>query len=126
MLDEKLVFDEKAAVTASRVSTNILDLGAIEEAGRGAPKFVNIEVDAAFDSSANTLAVDLVSDPAVEPDAADVVMGIVPAVAASELTLGKKWKVPLPSEGLARFVGLSYTAAAALSGGSITAYLSLI
>ncbi len=126
MIDGKLIFDEAAAVTTDRVSTNILDLGEIEEAGRGAPKYLNIEVVTGFTSSAETLAVNLISAAGAEPDAADIVQGVVPPIAASEMVAGKILaKVPLPSEGLEDHVGLSYDTSDVLAEGTINAYITL-
>ncbi len=125
-IDEKLIFDEEQAVTTAKVSANIIDLGSITEGGKGAPKFINIMVQTAFTTSTHTLAVNLITSSVTDPIAANILAGVLPATAASSLvTPGLVAKLPLPSVGLQRYVGLSYVTNTAVAAGKVTAFLSI-
>ena len=128
IIDSKLTFDDAQAVTTAKVSANILDLGSITQGGRGTQLFINIYVNTAFSSDTETIQIDLICDTTV-PTAGDTLMTILMPTAVNSIAglhaAGLIAKVPLPSTGLDRYVGLSYVVPTAVATGKFTAFLSL-
>ena len=126
MRDAKLIFDDCVAVADDRLSTNVLNTGAVEEFGRGSQLFIEIWLKTAFTSTANTLEISLISDDTTPTDA-DKVMVVLPALPTSAMqTPGLLAKVPIPSKGMKSLTALYYDVSATLADGEITAHLTLI
>jgi hypothetical protein len=124
ILDKKLIFSSEQAITASAASTDTVDLGATGlDIGQGNPIYLEVWLDTAFDTSANTLTIDLQDGATV--NGSDAVMTVLPATATSSLlTPGLLVKVSLP-EGLNRHIRLYYTCSAGLTSGKINAFLTI-
>ena len=121
------IFEEAKAVTVARI-TDYLDLGSLTEAGRGSPKFINVYVDTAFSSDTETIQIDLITSSGV-PTAGYSMMTVLMPTAVDSISglhqAGRIAKVPLPSEGLERYVALSYVVPTEVATGKFTAFLSL-
>jgi hypothetical protein len=125
MRDSKLIFDDSAAITTARVTSD-LKLADITEAGRGSQLFINVYLTTAFSSDTDVFQIDLITSSGV-PTAGNALMTILPATAVSGLqTPGLIAKMPLPSVGLEAYVGLSLVIPVELATGTISAFLSLI
>jgi len=126
MIDSKLVMSDAQAVTTTAVSTNEIDFGVNgEDIGEGNPIYVEVYLDTAFGTSANTLTVTL-QDSANGTDYADKVV-VVPATATSKLLaadVGRLVRISLPAD-LRRFIAMNYTASSALTDGKVSAFLTI-
>jgi len=123
-MDEKLIFSDAQAITVSAQSSNDIDLGAAGlDIGAGTPIYLNIFLDTAFTTSANTLAITLRHGTTSKPDT--TILTVLEATATSSLlTVGLLRKIALPND-LAEFIDLYYTCSTTLAAGKITAFLSL-
>ena len=126
ILDKQLVFSEAQAITVSALSENTLDFGVTGlDIGQGTPIYLEVWLDTAFDTSANTLTIDLYDGATVGAVAKH--MEVLPATATSSLlaaNVGLLAKVALPNDML-RHVALYYTCSAALTSGKINAFLTI-
>ena len=124
IIDSKLVLSDGQAITASAASDNEIDFGAAGlDIGQGNPIYLEVWLDTAFDTSANTLTITLKDS----PDGTTYTdrMVVLPAKATSALlTAGKLQKVALPYN-LARYIELYYTVSAGLTSGKINAFLTI-
>lgn len=120
------MLSEAQAITVSAASENTIDLGATGlDIGQGNPIYLEVWLDTAFDTSADTLTIALQDGATV--GGSDAVMTILPATATSALlaaNVGLLAKVALP-EGLNRHIRLYYTASAGLTSGKINAFLTI-
>jgi len=123
-MDSKLILSDGQAITASAASDNEIDFGAAGlDIGQGNPIYLEVWLDTAFDTSANTLTITLKDS----PDGTTYTdrMVVLPAKATSALlTAGKLQKVALPYN-LARYIELYYTVSAGLTSGKINAFLTI-
>jgi len=124
IMDSKLILSDGQAITASAASDNEIDFGAAGlDIGQGNPIYLEVWLDTAFDTSANTLTITLKDS----PDGTTYTdrMVVLPAKATSALlTAGKLQKVALPYN-LARYIELYYTVSAGLTSGKINAFLTI-
>jgi len=124
ILDKQLIFSDGQAVTVTAASENEIDCGAASlNLGQGNPIFIEVWLDTAFDTSANTLTIELKDSP--DGDTYTSRMTILPATATSSLlTAGLLRKVSLP-EGMARYLELYYTCSTTLASGKLNAFLTI-
>ena len=124
--DVNMIFDEAIAVTTSKVGSNVIDIGAITDAAKGSPIYINIYCDTAFTSAANSLTVKLISSTAEAVGATDNAIEILPATLASAMSAaGKLKKVALPEGVTGPYINLYYLATTALAAGKITTFLTI-
>lgn len=124
--DAKLFFDDAQAVTTSKLSANVIDIGDISDVAKGSPVYVNIYVDTAFSSDTEQVTIDLVASTGAAMTAGDKVMELVPATAASSLTsAGLLKRVALPEGMSGNYIGVYYTATTAVASGKFTTFLSI-
>jgi hypothetical protein len=128
LVDIKHYFSEAQAITTSKISDNIIDLGAMGQAGAGSQVFINVYVDTAFSSDTETMDIWLVTSSAAVTVGGTKVLNLKNAIAVDSISglheAGKLVKVPLPSLGLSTYIGLAYIATTALATGKLTAFLS--
>jgi len=124
ILDKQMILSEGQAVTSTAVSTNSIDFGAANlDPGQGNPIYLEVWLDTAFDTSADTLTITL-QEGATVGALADT-LTIMPATATSALlTPGLLVKISLP-EGLLRHIGLNYTVSSGLTSGKLNAFLTI-
>ena len=124
IMDSKLILSDAQAITASAASDNEIDFGAAGlDIGQGNPIYLEVWLDTAFDTSANTLTISLYDSP--DGTTYTERMVVLPAKATSALlTAGKLQKVALPYN-LARYIELYYTCSAGLTSGVINAFLTI-
>ena len=129
ILDKQLVFSDGQAVTANAYSTNSIDLGAAGlELGMGTPLYLEVWLDTAFDTSADTLTIEL-RDGTTAGGCTNKVMELLPAIATSALlaaNVGLLVKVPLP-EGMSisNVLKLHYAVSAGLTSGKLNAFITI-
>lgn len=124
--DASLTFSKAQALTASAVSSNILDGNAVKEFARGQPLYLNVYLDTIFSAADDTLAVGLAASSGATPGAGDVFQTIMPARSASTMiTTGLLWRQALPQDIPYEQLALYYTVTTTLASGKITAFLSL-
>lgn len=126
ILDTNLLFCNDQAITASAVSTNILDGKAIRDFGRGQEVYLNIYTTTIFTSTvANELSVQIISSSGADPTSSNVFNTIFRRSSSllqqTGLTYRAPWPVGVPYERVA----LYFLATTALAAGKVTAFLTL-
>lgn len=124
ILDKYMILSDGQAITTTAASDNEVDFGAAShDVDQGTPIYLEVWLDTAFDTSANTLTIAL-------QDSADGTsyttrMTILEATATSSLlTAGLLRKISLPND-LARYIRLYYTCSTTLASGVINAFLTI-
>jgi len=124
--DAILILSENQAITATEASTNEIDFGAAGlDIGKGNPIYLELWLDTAFTTSANTLTVAL--QDGTDGTTYTTRMTILEATATSSLlaaNVGLLRKFSLPND-LARYIRLYYTVSAALAAGKVNAFLTI-
>ena len=124
--DAQNLFSDAQALTATAVSTNVIDLGVDRDVGAGEPMAVMITVDVAadFTTGDETYQIDIQTGSTATPTT--VIARRIPVVTASNATsdlgLGKKIVIPLPKEN-ARYLRLNYTLGGTTPSVTLTAAL---
>lgn len=134
MTDYKTTLFDGQAVTNADVKSTILDVGDIEDVGKGpTKKFINVEVDTAFseDSSGEYMRIDLIASSGADPATSDKIMEILPSTAVSTgsalLSKGPLLSFPIPPgvlNGYDRF-GIAVIVTSALATGKLNARVDL-
>lgn len=122
--DEKLYFDKDAALTGSRMSANVINLGVIRDIAKGSPVYLNLLVTTAFTSATyvTTVSIAVSSNTPNSGDAVPVGYGF----AHSKLTKGYLFRTALPEEILTqKKISLSYANTTAAAAGKISAFLTI-
>jgi len=126
LIDSNLRFCNDQAITASAISTNIIDGKAVRDIGRGQPIYLNVYLTTVFTTAANSLTIQLVSSSAADPGASDVYMDVMKArLASAMLTTGLLLRMALPEDIPYQKLGLYFLATTSLVAGKITAFLTL-
>jgi hypothetical protein len=120
-LDQKNIYCEDQAVTTSAASSTNIDVGAAGlDIGLGTPVWLLVLLTTPFDTSANTLTVELRHSATDGSYATGWVL--LPARATSLLlTRGVLFSGPVPG-GLKRYSQLYFTCSAALTSGTISGF----
>lgn len=128
MFDAQNQFSAAQALTATAVSTNVVDLGAARNIGKGEPMavvFCTI-VAADFTTGDETYQIDIQSGATATPT--KVVARRIPVVTASNVTsdlgLGKIVVVPLPLDSVDRFLRINYTLGGTTPTWTVTSFLT--
>lgn len=141
--DKELMFEDNVALTATRISTNVYDLGPLGtsvaradsgitventgyDLGAGEPLFIFIMVDQDDDfasAGASTLTITLESDSTADLATSPTVHWTSEAIAKATLVKGYTIKVPMPvGVQFEQYVGLRFTVAVAdFTAGKLTA-----
>lgn len=114
IIDKALQVSNAQVVTATAVSTDVIDAGATKNAaigrdlGGGTQLFLEVTVGATFTAAgAGTLTIAL-QDSADNATFADVLT--TPALALAALTVGQRFYIPLPAK-MRRYIRANYTVA---------------
>lgn len=127
ILDSQLLFSDAQALTATAVSTNVIDLGADRDIGVGEPMAVVVSVDVAadFTTADETYQIDVQTGSTVTPTT--VIARRIPVVTATPATnvlaTGKKIVIPLPHDN-ERYLRLNYTLGGTTPTLTVTSWLS--
>lgn len=127
MFDAQNQFSAAQALTATAVSTNVIDLGSARNLGKGEPMAVVFcaIVAADFTTGDETYQFDIQSGATVTPT--KVIARRIPVVTASNVTsdlgLGKIVVVPLPFDSVDRFLRINYTLGGTTPTLTVTAFL---
>ncbi len=123
LLDKQLELSNAQSLSATAVSTNVIDLGASRQIGNGEPLvFVLCSIVAADYTSANeTYQVDIQTDDNSGFSSATTLASVV--FPASQLTLGSIRLIPFPSGNVERFIRLNYTLGGTTPTWTVSAYL---
>lgn len=113
ILDKLSMFDEAAALTATRDSTNVIDMArASIDIGNGENLYLMFTVTTTLDSSgeAATLQIALVTDDNAGLDSATTLQDMPGTLAESVLVAGYQrfWRIQ-PSSVMERYLGVIYT-----------------
>lgn len=123
IIDAQLLFSDAQALTATAVSTNIIDLGADRNIGQGEPMAVVVCIDVAADRTTGdeTYTVTLQTDDNAAFSSASSVGG---AYSILVYPAGTRFVIPLPAgTETERFVRLNYTLGGTTPTITVTAFL---
>jgi hypothetical protein len=133
ILDALLEFSDAQAVTASAISTNVIDLGPVTDnvlrdigTGEGVYFCWNTNITATDSGSDATLTIALVSDSTVNLATSPTTHYSTGAMAfATFATAGTRGAVRLPAGDYEQYLGVSYTVASGpLTAGAFDAFLT--
>lgn len=133
MLDKQLEFSDSQAVTATALSTNVVDTlpgiraGLTQNLGGPEAAYLVVEVDTTFTAAgAATLDVSLESDSTANLATSPTVHFRTGPLALAQLAAKAKAAViPLPFGAYERYLGLRYTVATGpMTAGAISAYIT--
>lgn len=132
-IDNKLVMFNAQAITGANKLSTILDLGDIENLGKGTQKYIVIDVDTIFteDTSGEYLRIDLVASSGADPATSDKVREIIPSTAVSGtsklLSVGRLERFAIPKDALDGLdhVGVAVIVTSVLAAGKLTAYVDI-
>jgi len=109
IFDKTNLFSEHQAVTATAVSTNVIDLGVDRDIGKGVPVPVDIRVTETFATLTSlTVEVQTSEDEAFTSPETLATTGAIPA---ADLTVGNVFSVQFMPLGTQRYVRLNYVVA---------------
>lgn len=127
ILDKQLQYSDKQAVTATAVSTNVVDAGATKNAaigrdlGAGTPLYLFLSVSQTFTAAGAATLVATLQDSADNSTFADVAS--IGALSLAQLVAGKSYWVgfPIPTR---RYTRVNYTVATGpMTAGIISAHV---
>lgn len=125
IMDYHNLFDQAAAITVTRNSTNVIDLlRASQDIGAGENLFVTITVTTAFTAGGSaTLQVALVTDDNTSLSSPTTLQDQVAVIAVASLIAGYEIVFRInPSSVMERYLGLVYTVATGpMTAGNVTA-----
>ena len=134
--DRQNTFSNDQALTATAISTNVIDLGPlgasnlIRDIGSGEPLYLHILVKTALDSAgeAATLTATMESDSTENLATSATVHWTSGSVAEAVVGVAGYWiakGVPLPSGGYERYLGVRYTVGTeSFTSGNVDAWIS--
>lgn len=132
ILDALLEMSDAQAVTATAISTNVIDLGPVtdnvlRDIGTGEEVYLVLSIPTTFTAGgAATLTAALVSDSTVNLATSPTThVTVLNAAAVATLTAGSLYAVKLPAGNYERYLGIQYTVATGpMTAGAIDAFLS--
>jgi hypothetical protein len=109
LLDAQLQFSAAQALTATAVSTNVIDLGAVRQIGVGEPLsiLVCVIVAADFTTANETYQIDIQTDDNSAFSSATTLSSTI--LTAAQLTLGAVRAIAVPRYNMERYLRLNYT-----------------
>ncbi len=122
--DAHNLFSDAQAMTATAVSTNVIDLGVDRNVGQGEPLAVVLTVDVAaiVNDTDETYEIQILTDADVTPSDAIASRSFTNALATAQLIAGARFVMPLPHDN-ERYLRLNYVLAGTTPGWTVTAYL---
>jgi hypothetical protein len=132
ILDSLLELSDAQAVTATAISSNVVDLGPVtdnvtRDIGTGADFYLVLSVDTAFATSTSAvLTAALVSDSTVNLATSPTTHATpIAALATASLAAGAQFVVKLPPGSYEQYVGIQYTVGVgSFTAGKINAFLT--
>ena len=129
IIDKELEFSDGQAVTASAISTNVVDTGAaptLKDIGQGLPLYLVIQVDdTALAAGAATVDFSIESDSTADLATSATVHTTSGAIGKATLVAGYQFALALPISDYERYVGVRYTVATGpLTAGEFSAFLT--
>lgn len=124
IIDAQHLFSDAQALTATAVSTNLLDLKADRNIGLGEPVAVVVDVDVALDGTTGdeTYTVTVQADDNSSFSSATTVTG--PVTMTRGAAAGTRYVIPIAPDTLTeRYIRLSYTLGGTTPTATVTAYL---
>ena len=119
IFDNESIMSDKQAVTATAVSTNVIDLGAQKDIGRGKPIPIRVQVTTDF-ATLTSLQIDLQTD--ADEAFSDPVVLQGESVAAAALVAGKVLNFNYIPKNGERYLRMNYTVTGSdATAGNITA-----
>lgn len=124
--DAQQLFSDAQALSATAVSTNVIDLGVDRDLGKGEPMAVVVCVDVAadFTTGDETYQIDIQTGSTATPT--KVIARRIPVVTASNTTsdlgLGKILVIPLPHD-VDRYLRINYTLGGTTPTVTLTTFL---
>lgn len=120
-LDSQHLFSDAQALTATAVSTNLIDLGADRNVGIGEPLVVVITCDVAMGGTSPTLIATLQAD---DNSGFSSAASVIATPSQSSLAAGAQLVLPVPPDALTeRYVRLNYTLGGTSPTVTLTAFL---
>lgn len=123
IIDAQLLFSDSQALTATAVSTNVIDLSSDRNVGIGKPLAIVIVVDVALDRTTGdeTYAVTLQTDDNAAFSSAATVTG---PVSLLQYTVGSRFVIAIPPNiDTERYLRLNYTLGGTTPTGTLTAFI---
>lgn len=128
ILDSTTQLSAEQAVTATAISTNVIDLQDDRDIGAGEPVYLLIKVDTDCDSAADgaSVAFTLESDSTADLATSATTHVTVAAIGEASLTAGTVVaKIALPIDSYERYLGVRYTVSGEnLTAGAFSAYIT--
>lgn len=121
-IDAQQLFSDAQALTATAVSTNVIDLGADRNIGIGNPMAVVVQIDVALDGTTTdeTYVVTVQSGSTATPTAVIATRTIT----YTEGVAGARFVIPLPADASAdRYLRVNYTLGGTTPTGTVTTFL---
>lgn len=128
ILDALLEMSDAQAVTATAISTNVIDLGPVtdnvlRDVGTGEEVYWVLSVGTAF-TGLTSLQASLVTDSVVGLATSPTTHVATAAIPLASLTAGFIYAVKLPAGSYERYMGTSYTVVGTGTGGTIDSFLT--
>ena len=130
IIDAQQLFSDAQALTATAVSTNIIDLGTDRNVGIGEPMdvVINIDVAATTNDGDETYQFDLETDDNAAFTSPEVLVrrlaGALPSIPRADLTAGSRIILPVPGDTRCqRFLRLNYTLGGTTPAVTVTSHL---
>lgn len=121
ILDAQLLFSDGQALTATAVSTNIIDLSSDRDVGTGEPMAVVVGFDVALAGTTPTISVALQTD---DNSSFSSPATIATGVSLSAAAAGTKVVLPVPADtSVERYLRLNYTLGGTTPTATVTAFL---
>jgi hypothetical protein len=128
ILDNELQFSTAQAITATALSTNVVDLTKVRDIGEGEDFYIGLLVTTAFTDtgSDSTVSVDLVTDDNASLSSPAIVRNLTLFAALTAAGTIRFFKIPVEAGvNYERYIGLNYTVAGGnLTTGAITAFVT--
>lgn len=131
ILDKQLEFSDGQAITATAISTNVVDTlpGATnpnltQNLGGFQGAFLVIQVDNAFTGTGVTLSISLESDSTANLATSPTVHYSSGAIAQADLTADFYIAIPLPYGSYEKYLGVRYTVAGTSPSGTVSAFIT--
>lgn len=129
IIDKELEFSDAQAVTASAISENVVDTGALpvtKDIGEGAQLFLVIQVDtAATAAGAATVDFSVESDSTADLATSASVHTSTGPIGKAVLVAGYQVIIPLPPGDYEQYLGVRYTVATGpLTAGNFSAFMT--
>jgi hypothetical protein len=123
-IDYENEVSDAQAVTATALSTNVINMNSYPQYAAGEDLFMSVMVNTTFAGGTSLRAVLWTDDTTTVTSGADIISGDVLTVANNQLDAGKKLlRVNLKDLTLQQYVGVQFVVVGTMTAGKIDAYL---